>query len=45
MFWVGTKFHLRSARKWLQRNIEPDSEVLAKTAPTPPRTVTKKYGG
>jgi hypothetical protein len=43
--WVGAKFHLRSAHKSLQRSIEPDQEILAKTASTPSTTLTKKYGG
>jgi len=45
MFWVGAKFHLRSAHKWLQRNIEPDGEVPAKSAPTLSATLSKNCGG
>jgi hypothetical protein len=44
MFWVGAKFHLRSVRRSLQRNIEPGGEAPAKPAPTLPIVLPKNYG-
>jgi len=42
MFWVGAKFHLRTAHKWLRRSIH---RTKIQTAPTLLTTMTQKCGG